>query len=93
MKTTFIAALFMGGLLSSGFGLTYAADPKGEKEAAPTIMERLLQDTIKGTLTGIEGEYFKYFIIKDDDGKEHRIHVDKSTKRDPVKPGDKVKPM
>jgi hypothetical protein len=36
----------------------------------------------------IQGEYYS---IKDNDGKEHKIHVDKSTKLDSVRPGDLVK--
>ena len=76
------------GLLSSGLGMTYAADSLAEKEATPTIKERLTKDTIKGTLMTIKGEYYS---IKDTDGKEHMIHVDKSTKLDFVRPGDMVK--
>jgi exosome complex RNA-binding protein Csl4 len=76
------------GLLISGLGVTYAADSLAEKEASPTIKERLTKDTIKGTLINIKGEYYS---IKDNDGKEHMIHVDKSTKLDPVRPGDMVK--
>jgi hypothetical protein len=30
-------------------------------------------------------------VIKDDDGKQHRVHVDKSTKLDKVVTGDLVK--
>ena len=80
--------MLMMGLLGSGMGVTYAADPMAEKEASPTIKERLMKDTIKGTLMNIEGEYYS---IKDNDGKQHRIHVDKSTKMDKVVPGDLVK--
>jgi exosome complex RNA-binding protein Csl4 len=76
------------GLLSLGLGVSYAADAVTEKEATPTIKERLTKETIKGTLMTIKGEYYS---IKDHDGKEHIIHVDKSTKSDPVKPGDLVK--
>ena len=36
----------------------------------------------------MDGEYYS---IKDTDGKETRIHVDKSTKLDKVVVGDKVK--
>ena len=88
MKTKFMIAMLMGGLLGSGLGLGYAADPMAEKEASPTIKERLTKNTIKGTLMKIEGEYYS---IKDDDGKQHRIHVDKSTKLDKVMTGDMVK--
>jgi hypothetical protein len=88
MKTTLISILTVGLLLGSGIGVIYAADAMGEKEASPTIKERLTKDTIKGTLMNIEGEYY---AIKDNDGKVHKIHVDKSTKLDKVMPGDMVK--
>lgn len=87
MKTGKILMLMVG-LLGLGIGVTYAVNPTAEKEAAPTLKERLTKDTINGTLMNIEGEYY---IIKDDDGKQHRIHVDKSTKLDTVKAGDMVK--
>ncbi len=87
MKTGLLS-IFVVGLLSSGLGVTYAEDSLAEKEATPTIKERLTKDTIKGTLMNIKGEYYS---IKDNDGKEHMIHVDKSTKLDPVRPGDMVK--
>ena len=87
MKTGMLSMLVVG-LLGAGLGVTYAADSVTEKEATPTIKERLTKDTIKGTLMNIEGEYYS---IKDNDGKEHKIHVDKSTKLDSVRPGDMVK--
>lgn len=87
MKTRIISMLILG-LLSSGISVTYAADSLAEKEASPTIRERLTKDTIKGTLMATEGEFY---LIKDTDGKEHKVHVDKSTKLDKVLPGDKVK--
>lgn len=87
MKTGMIVMLMVG-LLGSGVGVTYAADPMAEKEASPTIKERLTKDTIKGTLMKIEGEYY---VIKDTDGVQHKIHVDKSTKMDKVVAGDMVK--
>ena len=87
MKTGMILMLMVG-LLGSGMGVTYAADPMAEKEASPTIKERLTKDTIKGTLMKIEGEYY---VIKDTDGVQHKIHVDKSTKLDKVVAGDMVK--
>ena len=87
MKTGMIVMLMVG-LLGSGMGVTYAADPMAEKEASPTIKERLTKDTIKGTLMKIEGEYY---VIKDTDGVQHKIHVDKSTKLDKVVAGDMVK--
>ncbi|MGE0470999.1 MAG: hypothetical protein AB7L09_20835 [Nitrospira sp.] len=87
MKTGLISMLLMG-LLGSGMDVTYAANPMADKEASPTIKERLTKDTIEGTLMNIEGEYY---AIKDNDGKVHKIHVDKSTKLDKVIPGDMVK--
>lgn len=80
--------MLMVGLLSAGLGVTYAADSLTEKEANPTIKERLTNDTIKGTLETIKGAYYS---IKDTDGTLHTIHVDKRTKLDMVVPGDQVK--
>lgn len=88
MKIRMLISILAVGLLGTGLGMTYAADPMAEKEASPTIKERLTKDTIKGTLMNIVGEYY---YIKDDDGKQHKIHVDKSTKLDVVKSGDLVK--
>ena len=65
MKTGLLS-IFVVGLLSSGLGVTYAEDSLAEKEATPTIKERLTKDTIKGTLMNIKGEYYS---IKDNDGK------------------------
>lgn len=87
MKTGLVSMVVVG-LLGSGLGVTYAADPMAEKEASPTIKERLTKDTIKGTLIGIDGEYYS---IKDTDGKQHRVHVDTSTKLDKGLLGDVVK--
>lgn len=87
MKTGLIAMLMMG-WLGSGMDVTYAANPMADKEASPTLKERLTKDTIEGTLMNVEGEYY---AIKDNDGKVHKIHVDKSTKLDKVVPGDTVK--
>jgi hypothetical protein len=71
-----------------GTGVTVAADPMSDKEAKPTIGERLTKDTVKGTLMKVDGEYY---WVKDNDGKQTRIHVDASTKLDKVVTGDKVK--
>lgn len=87
MKTALLSMLVVG-LLGSGIGVTYAADPMAEKEASPTIKERLTKDAIKGTLMKIEGGYYS---IRDEDGINRKIHVDKSTKLDKVLPGDLVK--
>ena len=59
-----------------------------DKEAKPSIGERLTKDAVKGTLMKMDGEYY---WIKDNDGKETKIHVDKSTKLDKVAVGDQVK--
>ena len=75
-------------ILGFGAGIVGAADPMADKEAKPTLGERFTKDTIKGTLMKMDGEYYS---IKDTDGKESRIHVDKSTKLDKVVVGDKVK--
>ena len=71
-----------------GAGIAGAADPMSDKEAKPSLGERLTKDTVKGTLMKMEGEYYS---IKDNDGKETRVHVDTSTKLDKVVMGDKVK--
>ena len=75
-------------ILGFGAGIVGAADPMSDKEAKPTLGERFTKDTIKGTLMKMDGEYYS---IKDADGKESKIHVDKSTKLDKVVVGDKVK--
>lgn len=84
----FVLSLVAAALLSAGGGTALAADPMSEKEASPTIKERITKDTVKGTLMKIDGEFY---WIKDNDGKEVRIHVDKSTKMDKVVEGDHVK--
>lgn len=75
-------------VLGFGAGIVEAADPMSEKEAKPTLGERLTKDAVKGTLMKMEGEYY---WIKDTDGKETKVHVDTSTKLDKVVTGDKVK--
>jgi hypothetical protein len=75
-------------ILGVGAGIVGAADPMSDKEATPTIGERLTKDTVKGTLMRVDGEYY---WVKDTDGKETRLHVDTSTKLDKVVKGDKVK--
>ena len=49
MKTLLRLILAIG-LLGSGIGATSAADSKTEKDASPTIKERLTNDTILGVL-------------------------------------------
>jgi len=74
--------------LGFGGGIVAAADPMSDKEAKPTIGERFTKDTVKGTLMNMQGEYYS---IKDSDGRETKVHVDRSTKLDKVVVGDKVK--
>lgn len=71
-----------------GTVVAQAANLPSEKEASPTLKERLTRDTIMGTLMRTDGEFY---WIKDDEGIEHKIHVDKSTKMDKVVKGDLVK--
>ena len=87
MKQLLLSAVLTVGLLDAGMA-AQAANPTNQNEASPTIKERLTKDTIKGTLMRTEGEYY---YIKDNDGKELKVHVDKSTKLDKVLPGDMVK--
>lgn len=66
----------------------HAEDSPAVKEASPTIKARLTKHTIQGTLMNVEGAYD---FIKDSDGEQHKVHVDKSTKLEKVLPGDIVK--
>ena len=84
----FISSLFVMVLMAFGTGLSQAADPMSDKEASPTLKERITKDTVKGTLLKVDGPYY---WIKDNDAKEIKVHVDKSTKMDKVKVGDLVK--
>ena len=65
-----------------------SADPMHEKEASPTLGERITKDAITGTLMKMDGQHY---TIKDEDGEVHLVHVDKSTKLDKVMLGDGVK--
>ena len=75
-------------LLGFGAGMVGAADPMSDKEAKPTLKERITKDTVKGTLMRIDGESY---WVRDTNGKEVRLHVDASTKLDKVVQGDRVK--
>ena len=83
-----LGILVMLSAVSFSVGTVLAADPMKEKEASPTLGERITKDAIKGTLMKKSGEFY---TIKDNDGMEHKVHVDKSTKLDTVAEGDKVK--
>lgn len=87
MQKILLSTVLIVGLVGAGSAVQ-AANPMSEKEASPTLKERLTKDMIKGTLMRTEGEYY---YIKDDDGQEQKVHVDKSTKLDKVMPGDMVK--
>jgi hypothetical protein len=75
-------------MLAFGAGIAGAADPMADKEAKPTLGERITKDTVKGTLMRVDGENY---WVRDTDGKEIRLHVDASTKLDKVVKGDRVK--
>jgi hypothetical protein len=86
----------MAGLTVGIFGLygafgapsAQAIDPMSDKEAKPAMKERLMEKTVKGDVSRIDGEQL---IVRDSDGKEVRLHMDHTTKMDKVVPGDKVK--
>ncbi len=83
LEMCLIAALVIG-----GGGLALAADPMKDKEATPTLGERIMKDAVKGTLMKMDGEFYQ---IRNTDGELVRVHVDKSTKLDKVVEGDMVK--
>ncbi len=85
---TYMGIVCIMAFLSFSAGSLLAADPMKEKEAKPSMGERLTKDAVKGTLMKIDGEYY---VIKNNDGEQVRVHVDKSTKLDKVVEGDKVK--
>jgi hypothetical protein len=70
-----IMVIAMFSCLSMAFGAC-ADDPMSKKEAKPNLKERFTKETIKGTLMEeMDGDYY---WIKDDDGKEIKIHVDQN---------------
>src|SRR5262245_61251233 len=75
-------------VMTWSIGIAQAANPMSNEEASPSLKERITQDTIQGTLMKVDGPYN---WIKNNDGKEIKIHVDKSTKKDKVAVGDQVK--
>ena len=88
MMNRSLEMFLVAALASGGGGLAFAADPMKEKEATPSIGERITKDAIKGTVMKMEGEFYQ---IKNTDGELVRVHVDKSTKLDKVVEGDMVK--
>ncbi|MBS0172005.1 MAG: hypothetical protein JSR62_16785 [Nitrospira sp.] len=87
MKRTLQICL-VAALITGGGGLAFAADPMKDKEATPTLGERITKDAVKGTLMKMDGEFYQ---IRNTDGELVRVHVDKSTKLDKVVEGDMVK--
>ena len=79
-------ALLWSGI--TGIGSACAADRMSGKDAKPTLGERITEGTIQGTLMRVEGEYF---WVKDNVGRDLRLHVDQSTKLDKVAVGDKIR--
>lgn len=75
-------------LVTGGGGLALADNPMKDKEATPTLGERITKDAVKGTLMKMDGEFYQ---IRNTDGELVRVHVDKSTKLDKVVEGDMVK--
>ena len=60
-----LSVLVMLLAVSFSAGTLMAADPMKEKEASPTLGERITKDAIKGTLMKKTGEFY---TIKDNDG-------------------------
>lgn len=84
MKTGLLSLLVVG-LLGSGIGMAYAVT---EKDASPTLKERLTKDTVLGVLLKKEGSHYS---IQTDAG-VRKIHTDQYTKIDrDLKLGDTVK--
>ena len=83
-----LEVLLVAALVTGGGGVAVAADPMKEKEATPTIGERITKDAVKGTLMEMDGEFYQ---IRNTDGELVKVHVDKSTKLDKVVEGDMVK--
>ena len=60
------------------------------RDAKPTMGERMSMsnESVKGRVVQTEGDYV---WIKEEGGKDVRVHVDNRTKMDKVVPGDRVK--
>jgi hypothetical protein len=88
MHTFVVGAVLVAFTSCVGVAGALADDPMTHKEAKPDLKERLMKDAVTGTLMQINGEHY---VIKDENGKEVRVHVDTSTKLDKVMKGDRVK--
>ena len=89
MKLT-VSVLLTVAIFGFGAEIVGAVDSMSDIEAKPTVGERVTKDTVKGTLMRVDG----YYWVENTDGKEIRLHVDASTKRDKDKiimKGDKIK--
>jgi translation initiation factor IF-1 len=75
-------------LTIGAIGVAQADDPMKSKEASPTLKERIMEDAVKGTVLSQDGNTIR---IRDEDGKEVKLHIDSSTKMDKVMAGDRVK--
>ena len=85
MRGLILCGLLMLSAMAPCIDTVSAADPQKVKE--PGLFGEPLPRELIGTVVKIEG---KQYVIKDKDGKKHRVHVDKRTKRDKVSKGDKV---
>jgi hypothetical protein len=61
--STYIRVVIVVAVLGCSAGTILAADPMKDKEATPSIEERLTKDAVKGTLMKMDGEYY---VIKND---------------------------
>jgi hypothetical protein len=68
--------------------VAFGAGPMADKEADPSIKERLMSDTVKGDVLRVDDNTL---VVRDTDGKQVSLHIDHTTKMDKVMPGDKVK--
>jgi len=88
MSKIALATMLIAFTTCIGVSGALADDPMSQKEAKPDLKERLMKDAVTGTLMQVNGEHY---VIKDENGKEVRVHVDTSTKLDKVVKGDRVK--
>ncbi|WP_447987082.1 hypothetical protein [Nitrospira sp. Nam74] len=84
MRMLAVAAVLVAGAV----GAAHAADPMTNKEASPSMKERIMEDAVKGTVLTVDSNSIK---IRDEKGKEVKLHIDSSTKMDKVMSGDRVK--
>jgi hypothetical protein len=80
---TFVSA----GLLTAGCA-TEESRGVSRHSAKPTMGERFSEEAVKGRVVKAEGDYI---WIREENGKEVRVHVDDRTKMDKVVPGDYAK--